>query len=312
MALHDLVTLRQALNNAIDVEKPVQALTELRNKIANIKSQVRTLPQEHEEYIDQLVTEYDRIITEISKPIERYSDRLELINLQINTITHELFYNNYELEEFSGSIEVVRTNRKLTTNADIDQDIKQHILLHTNWRYPSLEIGCRDGEWTQYMVAADPLYIMDRFPEFLDNANNQFPEAYQNRLRKYHLTNHDLSALPQGQMAFVFSWGYFNYVSMDTIKQYLKQILNLLKPGGVFMFSYNDGDTPQGAGMAENFAQTYMPKSLLKPLIESFGYEIIGESNYGNQISWIKVKKPGTLETIKAHQVLGEIKARHD
>jgi SAM-dependent methyltransferase len=92
------------------------------------------------------------------------------------------------------------------------------------------------------------------------------------------------------------------------MKQYLKQIFNVLRPGGIFMFSYNNGDTPQGAGMAENFAQSYMPKSMLTVLCESLGYEIADSSSYNTNIHWLEVRKPGELETIKAHQVLGEIK----
>jgi predicted methyltransferase len=91
------------------------------------------------------------------------------------------------------------------------------------------------------------------------------------------------------------------------MKQYLKQIYAAMRPGGIFMFSYNDGDTPAGAGMAENFAQTYMPKSMLKPLCESVGFDIDGEFDFETNISWLEVKKPGQLQTVKAHQVLGEI-----
>ena len=159
------------------------------------------------------------------------------------------------------------------------------------------------------MVAADPLYIMDRHQEFLDAAKNQFPSAYQRRLRTYQLINHDLSVLPQNQFGFVFSWGYFNYVSMDTMKHYLKQIHDVLRPGGTFLFSYNDGDTPSGAAMAEQFAQTYMPKSLLSVLVKSLGFEISQSFDYPNN-SWIEVRKPGELNTIKLHQVLGEILPR--
>jgi cyclopropane fatty-acyl-phospholipid synthase-like methyltransferase len=108
-------------------------------------------------------------------------------------------------------------------------------------------------------------------------------------------------------MAFVFSWGYFNYVSLDTMKQYLRQVFDLLRPGGVFMFSYNDGDTPAGAGMAENFAQTYMPKSMLVTLCESLGYNVSSTHIHSTNIHWIEITKPGVLETNKAHQVLGKI-----
>jgi hypothetical protein len=74
------------------------------------------------------------------------------------------------------------------------------------------------------------------------------------------------------------------------------------------MFSYNDGDTPQGAGMSENFAQSYMPKSMLKPLCESIGFDIDAEYDFEPNVSWLEIKRPGELATVKAHQVLGEIK----
>lgn len=308
MALYDLVALRQSLIQAVNVDPAIHSLVELRNRIDSVRYKVPILPEEHADYISQLVSHYDQVIDSVSLPHWELQARLDIINDQINTITHQLFAGNYNLEERTGNIENVRNNRRIVVSQDIEQDIKQRILLHTDWRYPALEIGCRDGEWTQYMVAADPLYVIDRHLEFLDSTNSRFPEAYQRRLRKYQLKSPDLSMLPSAQMAFVFSWGYFNYVSLDTMQQYLRQIFNLLRPGGVFFFSYNDGDTTFGAGMAENFAQTYMPKSLLTVLADSLGYEISKTSDYGNNIHWIELRKPGTLHTAKAHQVLGEIK----
>ena len=76
------------------------------------------------------------------------------------------------------------------------------------------------------------------------------------------------------------------------------------------MFSYNDGDTPAGAGMAESFAQSYMPKSLLVPLCLSLGFEVIKESIYSSNNHWIEIRRPGQLHTVKAHQVFGEIRNR--
>ena len=308
MALYDLVALRQSLIQAVNIDNVIHSITELRNKIDSIRYKVPVLPDEHADYINKLLTYYDQLIKSATLPYQDLKDRLSLIDEQINTITHQLFADNYNLEEQLGTADNVRNHKRIAVSQDIEQDIKQRILLHTDWRYPALEIGCRDGEWTQYMVAADPLYIIDRYPEFLDSTNSRFPELYQRRLRKYQLKNQDLSILPTAQMGFVFSWGYFNYVSIDTMRQYLRQIFELLRPGGIFFFSYNDGDTTFGAGMAEHFTQTYMPKSLLTTLADSLGYEINKTSDYGNNIHWIELKKPGTLHTVKAHQVLGEIK----
>lgn len=310
--LHDLVKLKQALTQRVNIDPTVDNLTKLRNDISNIRNQLTVIDPVHLNYIDNLVAYYDSLIQLTQKSKSDVIQYVSVINNQITEITHNIFANNYELEERYPKVDGVRNNRRITSNPEVMELVKQKILLYTNWRYPAMEIGCRDGEWTQYMVAADPLYILDRHQEFLDSTNNRFSDAYKNRLRKYHfLIDHDFSMLPANQFAFVFSWGYFNYISFDTMHQCLKQIYNLLRPGGIFMFSYNDGDTPVGAGMAENFARTYLPKSLLIPLCLSLGFTIVNEYDIDpGTISWLEIKKPGELKTIKAHQVLGEINRR--
>lgn len=310
MALYDLVSLKHALTQSLDVSHEVVTLQTLSNRIANIKVQVPVISDENRAFIDALEQHYIDLSNQIADSTSNTKLLISDLNKQITDLAHKLFADSYELEERTGGVDNVRNNRKIYLREDIEQDVKQRILLHTNWRYPALEIGCRDGEWTQFLVAADPLYVIDQFPEFLESTNNKFPDVYKNRLRKYSLKDHNFDALPKNQFAFVFSWGHFNYVSLDTITQVLKQLKDILRPGGIFLFSYNDGDTPAGAGMAESFAQTYMPKSLLIPICESLGYEISGEFDYEPNISWLEIKKPGTLHTIKSHQVLGEIKRR--
>jgi len=310
MALHDLVKLKRSLVESMDVDPIVQQLVKLREELANIKLHVSVLDHEHSKYIDVLVKHYDELISSTYQPIPGFDDHLRLIDQKITDLTHKLFAGNYQIEEWIGTVEQIRNIRRININSEIETIIKQRILLHTSWRYPALEIGCRDGEWTQYLVASDPLYILDAYQEFLESTSSRFTDAYQNRLRKYKMIDHDLSMLPQGQFSFIFSWAHFNFVSLDTMHQFLKQAYSVLRPGGVFMFSFNDGDTPAGAGIAESFSQTYMPKSILVPLCQSLGFEIAHEYDFEAITSWLEIKKPGTLHSIKAHQVLGEIRAR--
>ena len=309
MALHDLVKLKKSLLEAMDVDPLEKKLVELRNNLDDIKLHAN-IDVEHAEYINKLVAHYNEVLTLIHQPSQEFNNHINLVNSKITKLTHQLFAGNYQLEDWVGTIDEVRNNRRISITKDIEDTVKQRILLHTSWRYPALEIGCMDGEWTQYLVAADPLYILDNYQEFIDSTSSRFTDAYQNRLRKYKMIDHDLSMLPPGQFSFIFSWAHFNFVSLDTMHQFLKQAYSVLRPGGVFMFSYNDGDTPSGAGIAESFFQTYMPKSILIPLCRSLGFEIANEYDYEAITSWIEIKKPGTLHTIKAHQVLGEIKAR--
>ena len=312
MGLYDLVTLKTQLTQVLDVAPSIEQLTRLRTAIENSKLQIQKLTADQIKYIDDMVAYYDNIILLVNKPIKTNKEYLERIDSEIHSITRDLFTSNYELEDRPGDVNFSRNYRKIVVDMVAQNLVKNKITTRTSWRYPTLEIGCRDGEWTKYLVAADPLYITDFHQEFIDSAASQFPDGYQRRLRSYRLINHNLKMLPQGVFGFIFSWGYFNFVSVDTMKQYLKQIHELLRPGGIFMFTYNDGDTPSGAGMAENFSQTYMPKSMLIPLVDSIGFELIQESGSSSHISWLEIKRPGELQTIKAHQVLGEIKQRND
>ena len=308
MSLYDLVSLKKSLKENLDNSQAVVAVEELRARANSILTQVPVMTAEDRQQVQDLVSYYSNVIKELNAPIIEIKKKIDAIDDEIYHLTQKLFSNNYELETRYGSVESVRNNRRIHISGDVEQMLQQKIKAHTNWQYASLEIGCRDGEWTQYMVAADPLYILDRHEEFLDSTVSRFNSEYQRRLRKYQLKDNDLSMLPQGQFGFIFSWGYFNYISMDTLKLYLKQIFGLLRDGGTVFFSYNDGDTTAGAGMAENFAQTYVPKSLLMPLAESMGYQVVDAPDINSNTSWIELRKPGHLSTVKAHQVLGEIK----
>lgn len=310
MKLYDLVTFKQALKRELDTTRIEAEILALQQRIGNIKTQVEVLDVDYLEYLDVCVDYCDTLIANLAVPNAQARDTIAEIDVKITKLSHKLFADSFVIESNPISVEHVRTNRRIRMYEDTEQVIKQKIMLYTNWRYPALEIGCRDGEWTQFLVASDPLYIMDQHTEFLDTATAQFPAQYQSRIRKYPLKNYDFSALPKNQFAFVFSWGHFNFTSLDTTTQVLKQLRELMRPGGVFLFSYNDGDTPAGAGMAENMAATYLPKSILIPTCESIGFEVVADCNHGPNVTWLEIKKPGVLHTVKAHQVLGEIKNR--
>ena len=84
--------------------------------------------------------------------------------------------------------------------------------------------------------------------------------------------------------------------------------MNWLRPGGVILFTYNNADLSASAGMCESYFMTYVPKSMLLPLAESLGYILEKDYDFLPSTSWIELKKPGLLNTVKAHQSLGEIK----
>ena len=306
MGLHTLVKLRELLTSVYITEPLTIEIDKLSTNLCELNSTVSE--PEYNNEISDLNLDLRRLHSAVNINRSKYTALIDHINQAIAAESSKFFTDNYKLELKYNSIEHVRNVRVMKLSEEVQQDVLGKIRLYTSWQYPALEIGCRDGEWTQHMIAADPLYIVDNFREFTESATKNFTEEYKRRIRVYLTQGCDMSALPQNQMGFVFCWNFLNYCSMDTIKEYLKSVKEILRPGGVFMFSYNDGDRSGGAGMAESFFMSYMPKSMLIPLCESLGYEIVTDEARDMSVSWLEIRKPGKLETVKAHQVMGEIK----
>lgn len=309
--LSELVKLREFIERLYSTDAVAQQLLALEENLTNIANE--TPLQDASSDIHDLVQDLHTIHKKLGFNNQLKDYLLDKINGDITNESTKFLTENYSLElrveaEAVGNIRRVRV---LELSDEITNEIISRIQLHTSWRYPALEIGCRDGEWTKHMVAADPLYITDHYRDFLESAVKDFTEEYQLRVRSYLTRDTDMSMLPQGQMAFVLCWNFLNYRSLDTVKEYLKSVKELLRPGGVFMFSYNNGDMYECAGYAEGHWMSYIPKTLLVPMCESLGFDVIHtreSRGEGTTISWIELKKHGELDTVKAHQVLGEIK----
>jgi len=306
MKLHELVSLRNSLQESLDIlsiKNTVNENTVRLNTIANganeyFKSKIENVAQEHAQIYDYAKAELEKIYSII-----------EELNVNINHLTQKFFTKNYTNECFAFDIDFIRNVKRIILVEGSEKVLLSRIFLYNSWKYPALEIGCQDGIWTKHLVGFDPLYIADHFEEFINTTSQQFLPAYQARLRKYMIHDFEIKDLPTNQFGFIFSFNYFNYLSLDTIKQYLIQSMQWLRPGGTIMFTYNNADLAASAGLCDNYFMSYVPKSMLVPLAESLGYLVTKTFDFEPSTSWIELQKPGELKTVKAHQALGEIKS---
>ena len=252
------------------------------------------------------ITKTDELITNLIQYVEK------LIQEQVKEFYKEGYLINGV--EFASETDVhnERQYRTVICDDDVKQTVITNIRNHTNSKYPALEIGPGDGQWTEYMVAGDPLYIVDIHPEFIESTKSKFPIEYQRRLRTYlagwdGLPKNDLSMLPQNQFSFIFAWQVFDFFPLDKTKLYLEQCFNLLRPGGVMMFSYNNCEFSNAAVYAETGFKSWMPKKLLINSCQESNFELLDTNDSLSGVHWIKIKKPGELKTVKAGQSMGEI-----
>lgn len=200
----------------------------------------------------------------------------------------------------------------------IPDHVQNHIIgriqHYADWHYPGLIIHPQHPKFFEPMVVTDPLYVVGRSQEMIDRALAGFHPLYQGRVRQYLLDDkHDFpyfSTLPQGQINLVFAWDFFNCFPTVELQKYLKSIFSLLRPGGAMIFSFNDGETYNGAKQAECGGMAYTPKSKLVALVEDIGYTVENSACFDydiHAVSLLEIKKPGILTTTKAHPTLGKI-----
>jgi SAM-dependent methyltransferase/organic radical activating enzyme len=307
MSLSELVDLKISVNTKLNTSN-------LKSETDNYKTQFETIKNVSSVYKKNLKVMSD-VANEVNAKLKFLDNEIEKINTdvdqEIDSITANYHQRGYKINgHFAtnrSNPETERGSRKLPMLEETRQEIIALIQKYSDWKYPGLEIGPGDGVWTEYLVANEPLYLVDIHKEFLDSAKRKFNELFQNRLRTYVTKETNLDMLPQHQFGFVFSWNVFNYLTTDLIDQYLTEIFSVLRPGGVCMFSYNNAERVHCARHVEQGYMSYMPKKLLTKLIHQHGFEIVSLEDRNESISWVEIRKPGVLSTIKAHPVLGEI-----
>jgi SAM-dependent methyltransferase len=308
MKLHELVSLKNRLRTILEISVIRQ---EIESNYARLQNLAENIDVEISSRIVDTADKHKKHFDHFQIDVSEVESIVDLVQSKIDALSTKFFAENYQLELEIIDAEITRKCRQIKYQTEFVKTLKQRINLYSNWQYPALEIGCGDGEWTKFLVASDPLYIADFFPEFLDSAVEQFEPMYQGRVRKYLIKDfYKIKDLPTNQFGLIFSYNFFNYLSLDTIKQYLLQCLEWLRPGGTVIFTYNNADLPAAAAYAETYFMTYVPKSILIPMAESIGFETIFSFDLDPAFSCIEFKKPGTLHSIKTGQTLGEIKRK--
>jgi hypothetical protein len=189
--------------------------------------------------------------------------------------------------------------------------LRGRLQTYTNWQYAGLIIRPVHSPWVEDLVALDPMYFVDTHQDLISPVTRRFPPEYQRRLRCYVIDEFNnrpiFEALPQQQFGFVYGFDYFNYRPLEVIKRYLVEVFGLLRPGGTFFFGFNDCDQQNGVGWVENHFCCYTPARLIYEYAEEIGYEIVHKEIIDSASTWVELKKPGQLTSIRGGQCLAGI-----
>jgi len=133
-----------------------------------------------------------------------------------------------------------------------------------------LEIGPGGGRWTQFLVGARELILVDLNPEFFEYLRQRFPAALS-RMRFYQTSGYELGAVADASVDFVFSFGTFVHIEPEGIDAYLGELKRVLRPGGIAVLQYAD-KTKWPAARNPNFSN--MTPDRMEALAAGRGFRV--------------------------------------
>lgn len=294
--------------DTLDVESAVAVNAELAKISHVIQSSQVQFPQlanelfATQDHVKQYLQQYDHVLNNI---------RLAVLNM-IKQHEPEYFNNSTNLyvsmqhetsEYILQRIRLIDPDKKL--------QLRSRLQTYTDCRYPGMIIRPALSPWVEDLVALDPMYFVDTHEDLIAPAVSPYPPEYQRRIRCYVIDEFNkqpiFEALPQQQFGFVYGFDYFNFRPLEVIKQYLLEVFGLLRTGGTFFFNFNDCDRQGGVRLTEHCFSCYTPARLIYEYAEQVGYEIVHQETIDSASTWVELKKPGPLTSIRGGQTLAAI-----
>jgi SAM-dependent methyltransferase len=105
----------------------------------------------------------------------------------------------------------------------------------------------------------------------------------------------------------VFAYNFFNFRPFEVLRQYLTEIYQKLRPGGILIMTFNDCDRAKAVMLVEQHYCCYTPGYLVRELAQSLGYEIAFAWTDQGPSTWLELRKPGERPGLRGGQALAKI-----
>ena len=261
----------------LEVLKEVDTESEADVFFKQIKSEVRECdrPVTYGHTFQSLQQSYDQLKTAYQEYQTQIYTIKQLTNQRIQAFDQQSLLDSYnrwdggERHEMSHAI----LNRRHLIDPVTEAILGVRLKMKVSWQWPALVFRPFHAWHVESLVGCDPMYFIDTDKDLLAATDSYFTPEYQRRICRYEFKEHNdqpmLSQLPVSQFGLVYAPFFLNFRPMEMIQQYLLEVLGLLRPGGYFVFTFNNCDTVSGAQLFERFSGSYAPGRLVKAAAET-------------------------------------------
>lgn len=263
--------------------------------------------------MDQLTQAHKQVVQAANNFEQQFAQLKQSVQNLIEQHEPEYFRNSMDLYNTGyrrESPEHIR-NRHIGLDPITSVAIQQRLRLYTSWQHPGMVIRPSHARYVEDLVACDPMYFVDTNAQLLELTESWFTPEYQRRLCRYVIEEYSEQPafinLPTGQFGLIYAFHFFNYRPWPVLQQYLRECFDLLRPGGIVAFTYNNCDIAGRVSKVEHFSGSYTPGRLVRAYVQELGYETVFDLDDDSDTSWLELRKPGEYSSIRGGQTLAAI-----
>ena len=312
MKLSGIVSYKNLLDSLSSTPAAQELLIEILSMINVAEASSVQIPNA----VDRLVQAHKQVSLAAEQFEQQFAQLKQSVQDLIEQQEPEYFQNSLDLYNTGychESPEYIR-DRHIGVDPVTSVIIQQRLKLYTNWKHPGMVVRPAHARYVEDLVACDPMYFVDTNEQLLELTESWFTPEYQRRLRRYVIEeNSDQPAfvnLPTDQFGLIYVFHFFNYRPWSVLQQYLRECFDLLRPGGVLAFTYNNCDIAGRVGKVEHYSGCYTPGRLVRQYVLELGYEIVFDLDDDSDTSWLELRRPGDYSSIRGGQTLAAIHQR--
>lgn len=301
-----------------DMEELYDSLdtAQIMNVLAPIMFQIKNSDVD-DEFTASAQAQYNKTAKNINNTIELLGDTIEWYKNQVELEEPEMFQRSYQLfdQEMVHDTDQIILDRAIVLNEEMAKYVDGRLKRFSAWKHSGLIIAPRTTDFIDSLLSLDPLYVLDERDSLFGHTRKKFNELYQTRLRYGLLGNERepenmLDVLPDNQIGYALIYNFFHYKPVEIIGRYLTELGKKIKPGGTVAFTFNDCDRYGGVALAERSYCCYTPGEIVEDMCEDAGFEIDVAKHLTQSTTWIELRKPGVLTSIKGGQSLIAVKRK--
>jgi SAM-dependent methyltransferase len=314
MKLSEIVSYKNLLDS-LSIESEANALL---HEMLSLTTTAEVSSVQVPGAVDQLRQAREQVVQSVKQFDQQFAQLKQLVQDLIEQHEPEYFQNSINLYNtgYRNDTPEHIVNRRITVDPITSVIIQQRLRLYTNWQHPGMVIRPAHARYVEDLVACDPMYFVDTSQQLLELTESWFTPEYQHRLRCYIIEEHNdhptFINLPAEQFGLIYVFHFFEYRPWPVLQQYLRECFDLLRPGGILAFTYNNCDIFRRVGMVEHYSGCYTPGRLVRAYAQELGYEIVFDLDDDSNTSWLELRRPGDYSSIRGGQTLAAILQRPD